>query len=91
MTPIRHIIVTLVRGPAGDTGNGARRFRPSDPVNVLDRSTDLAREVVFQVDDLGVHYGPVEALSGVNMEIDRNCVTAIIGPSGSARARSSAA
>ncbi len=56
--------------------------RPSDPVNVLDRSTDLQREVVFQVDDLGVHYGPVEALSGVNMEIYRNCVTAIIGPSG---------
>ena len=37
---------------------------------------------MFQVDDLGVHYGPVEALSGVNMEIYRNCVTAIIGPSG---------
>ena len=44
--------------------------RPSDPVSVP--PAGLEREVVFQVDDLGVHYGPVEALSGVNMEIYRN-------------------
>ena len=54
--------------------------RPSDPVSVS--PAGLEREVVFHVNDLGVHYGPVEALSGVNMEIYRNCVTAIIGPSG---------
>src|SRR3712207_1148673 len=40
------------------------------------------REVVFDVADLTVAYGGVPALSGVSLEIYRNCVTAFIGPSG---------
>jgi phosphate transport system ATP-binding protein len=45
----------------------------------------LKREVVFDIDDLGVAYGPTVALAEVNMEIRRNLVTAIIGPSGSGK------
>jgi phosphate transport system ATP-binding protein len=40
------------------------------------------RETVFDIDDLAVTYGPVTAISGVNLEIYRNLITAMIGPSG---------
>jgi phosphate transport system ATP-binding protein len=40
------------------------------------------REVVFDVDDLGVSYSGKPALKDVNLEIYRNFVTAFIGPSG---------
>jgi phosphate transport system ATP-binding protein len=40
------------------------------------------REVVFNVDDLGVSYSGKPALKDVNLEIYRNFVTAFIGPSG---------
>ena len=45
-------------------------------------SFNQAREVVFDIQELGVSYGATTALRGVNMEIDRNLVTAVIGPSG---------
>jgi phosphate transport system ATP-binding protein len=44
-----------------------------------------ARDVVFDMTDLGVSYGPTVAVSGVTMKIHRNLVTAIIGPSGSGK------
>jgi phosphate transport system ATP-binding protein len=56
--------------------------RSLDPVNVAERPTEARQDVVFRTEDLGVHYGPVEALAGVSMDIYRNQVTAIIGPSG---------
>jgi phosphate transport system ATP-binding protein len=40
------------------------------------------REVVFDINDLTVSYGRARAISGVNFDIYRNLVTAIIGPSG---------
>jgi phosphate transport system ATP-binding protein len=40
------------------------------------------REVVFEIRDLAVNYGPTTAISGVNLEIYRNLITAMIGPSG---------
>jgi phosphate transport system ATP-binding protein len=40
------------------------------------------REVVFDVDELGVSYTGKPALKDVNLEIYRNFVTAFIGPSG---------
>jgi phosphate transport system ATP-binding protein len=40
------------------------------------------REVVFDIRDLGVNYGQTTAVSGVNLEIYRNVITAMIGPSG---------
>jgi phosphate transport system ATP-binding protein len=40
------------------------------------------REVVFDVRDLVVTYGTTTAISGVDLEIYRNLITAMIGPSG---------
>jgi phosphate transport system ATP-binding protein len=42
----------------------------------------IQREVVFDIDDLAVTYGPTTAISGVNLEIYGNVITAFIGPSG---------
>jgi phosphate transport system ATP-binding protein len=41
-----------------------------------------SRERVFQLKDLGVHYGDNPAVKGVSMDVRRNAVTAVIGPSG---------
>ena len=40
------------------------------------------REVVFDIHDLAVTYGPTTAISGVNLQIYGNLITAFIGPSG---------
>jgi phosphate transport system ATP-binding protein len=39
-------------------------------------------DVVFKTDDLSIFYGETLAVSGVNMEIYKNVITAMIGPSG---------
>jgi phosphate transport system ATP-binding protein len=44
--------------------------------------TPTQREVVFDIHDLAVNYGTATAISGVNLEIYRNYITAMIGPSG---------
>jgi phosphate transport system ATP-binding protein len=41
-----------------------------------------SREVVFDIDELAVHYGKTTAFSGVSLDIFKNQVTAVIGPSG---------
>ncbi|MCU9614577.1 phosphate ABC transporter ATP-binding protein PstB [Caldibacillus lycopersici] len=45
--------------------------------NVLTKS-----ELIFSVNDLNLWYGETYALKNINMEIEKNKVTAIIGPSG---------
>ena len=40
------------------------------------------RDVVFDIRDLEVNYGSTTAISGVNLEIYKNYITAMIGPSG---------
>jgi phosphate transport system ATP-binding protein len=55
------------------------------PVEIARERTTPApaqREVVFDIRDLTVTYGTTTAISGVNLEINRNVITAIIGPSG---------
>ena len=48
-----------------------------------DESRSVAsREIVFDIDDLAVHYGKTTAFSGVSLDIFKNQVTAVIGPSG---------
>jgi phosphate transport system ATP-binding protein len=42
----------------------------------------IKREVVFDIRDLAVTYGPTTAISGVDLEIYGNLITAFIGPSG---------
>jgi len=59
---------------------------PDVSVNLAEREQPLPprerREVVFDVQALGVSYGANRALEGVTLEIYRNFVTAFIGPSG---------
>jgi phosphate transport system ATP-binding protein len=40
------------------------------------------REVVFDIDDLSVNYGPTTAFSRVTLDVYENQITAVIGPSG---------
>src|SRR5438067_11026208 len=42
----------------------------------------LARETVFDIDDLSVAYGNAPSIRGASLEIYANAITAIIGPSG---------
>ncbi|MGH3080975.1 MAG: phosphate ABC transporter ATP-binding protein PstB [Gaiellaceae bacterium] len=55
-------------------------------VNLAEREQQLppreARQVVFDVKDLGVSYNGNKALEDVSLEIYKNFVTAFIGPSG---------
>jgi phosphate transport system ATP-binding protein len=52
-------------------------------VAARDPSADTsARPVVFETDDVSIYYGPTLAVSGVNMKIYKNVITAMIGPSG---------
>lgn len=39
-------------------------------------------EPLFQVENLGLHYGAKAALENVSLDIYRGCITALIGPSG---------
>jgi phosphate transport system ATP-binding protein len=47
-----------------------------------DRRFLVAREAVFDIRNLSVHYGDNRALDWTTMKIYRNLVTAVIGPSG---------
>ncbi len=47
-----------------------------------ERPRELPRQVVFDARDVSVSYGAKTAIAGVNLQIERNVVTAIIGPSG---------
>ena len=46
------------------------------------RSDVRAREKVFELKDLSVHYGEKPAVKGITLDIHKNSVTALIGPSG---------
>src|SRR5215210_1570981 len=79
----------LRSGSATATNEGGKRVsvKMADvSVNLAERAHELPprerREVVFDVDGLGVSYGDNQALEGVALEIYRNFVTAFIGPSG---------
>jgi phosphate transport system ATP-binding protein len=56
------------------------------PIQVLQETREKPergpRETVFAVQDVSVLYGKATAVSGINMDIYRNYVTALIGPSG---------
>ncbi len=59
-------------GPAGERIAIAQRAVTSLP----------AGPVVFEAEDVSVHYGKFRAVRGVTMEIPKNRITAFIGPSG---------
>ena len=60
--------------------------RVDDPIpslaDVSDASPAPVRDVVFDVSDLSVYYGAFRAVRDVNIQVNRNEITAFIGPSG---------
>jgi phosphate transport system ATP-binding protein len=57
---------------------------PMAPLSIATRETtdSISSEVVFELRDLDVYYGQTLAVSGVNMRVYKNVITAMIGPSG---------
>ena len=45
-------------------------------------AANVSRDVVFDIEDLSVHYGKAPAVKGVDLKIHRHAITALIGPSG---------
>ncbi|HEX4806597.1 MAG TPA: phosphate ABC transporter ATP-binding protein PstB [Conexibacter sp.] len=54
----------------------------AEPAAWNERPRELPRQVVFDARDVSVRYGEKTAIAGVDLQIERNVVTAIIGPSG---------
>jgi phosphate transport system ATP-binding protein len=55
---------------------------PAATESAADSHVHLAPEVVFDAENVGIFYGPKQALIDVTMRIRRGQVTALIGPSG---------
>ena len=43
------------------------------------------KEIALSTKDLHVYYGQKESIKGVDMQFEKNCITALIGPSGSGK------
>jgi phosphate transport system ATP-binding protein len=54
----------------------------SSPEAQNGRPPQIARDAVFDIRDMAVHYGDNQALGWTTLKIYRNLVTAVIGPSG---------
>jgi len=50
--------------------------------DTLDRPDSVPREVVFDLSDVEVYYSGFRAVTGVNLDVTRNEISAFIGPSG---------
>src|SRR5918993_5666757 len=59
----------------------APKIRPVPVVNANDND-DLSTEEVIRISDLNVWYGDFHAVTGVNITVPKNRITAFIGPSG---------
>jgi len=57
---------------------------PMRPVDIAEREEAEPRtgETVFDIEDLSARYGDNVAVKGVDLEIQKNVITAVIGPSG---------
>jgi phosphate transport system ATP-binding protein len=68
--------------PTGVLGNGAGApaLAVGAPPSVRDAAR--AREVIFDAREVSVSYSGARAISGVNLQIPRHMITALIGPSG---------
>jgi phosphate transport system ATP-binding protein len=71
-------------GTVEEKGTGARELLAGlgAPVERSPVPGLKAETSAFDLDDVGVQYGDVTALKGVNLTIPRNRITAFIGPSG---------
>ncbi len=52
------------------------------PITIAVPTAPIARDPVFDIDDLSVSYGQSLAIKDASLEIYKNAITAIIGPSG---------
>jgi phosphate transport system ATP-binding protein len=68
-----------LRRPIGVREDGSS---PSPAVEGLPEEKRKPREAIFELHDVQVSYGPKPAVRGVNFDIGRNEITALIGPSG---------
>jgi phosphate transport system ATP-binding protein len=64
--------------------NEAVTMPPMRPVDIAEREEAEPRtgETVFDIQDLSARYGDNVAVKGVDLEIQKNVITAVIGPSG---------
>jgi phosphate transport system ATP-binding protein len=74
----------LVPGQLRTAGDGERASAsaPAAGAGNGGPGATSARQAIFDVQDVSVSYGGDCVLAGVNMQIQRNLITAIIGPSG---------
>jgi phosphate transport system ATP-binding protein len=88
---IVHILSTLADGHGRETHavstmdqreKSNEQGTPAIGVASPPSAAEVSREVVFDIDDLAVHYGKALAVGGVNLKIHRHAITALIGPSG---------
>jgi phosphate transport system ATP-binding protein len=68
-----------LRRPIGIRGDGSSS---SPALDGAPQETRKPREAIFELQDVQVSYGPKPAVRGVNFDIGKNEITALIGPSG---------
>ncbi len=66
----------------GVRGEGETDGGTSPAVQGAPRADSQEREAIFGLEDVQVSYGPKPAVRGVNFDIGKNEITALIGPSG---------
>jgi phosphate transport system ATP-binding protein len=82
VSPDVHQSSTLGGSGGGDTRSVQTAVAPVDVSGAVSEEPVSSREIVFDIDDLGVRYGSTTAFSGVSLDVYKNLVTAVIGPSG---------
>ncbi len=86
------VILIMIFVPQGVWGLLARRFRvapphagPVPPLPLLSRGPEVGGDVVLSITGLAKHFGGLKALDGVDLQVRRGTVHALIGPNGSGK------
>jgi phosphate transport system ATP-binding protein len=74
--------VTQVPEVSQSGGESPELGRRMDVDRDRSRSSEIAVESIFDIEDVSVHYGDFRAVRDVTISIARNEITALIGPSG---------
>jgi phosphate transport system ATP-binding protein len=70
-------VTTTADEPAAPGESAPAADRPGS-----EQTPEPAREIVFDLQHVEIFYGPVKAVTGVNLDVAANEITAFIGPSG---------
>jgi phosphate transport system ATP-binding protein len=62
--------------------DAAETSAPAAPGTPGRAADEVRREVIFDVDDIDVHYGDHKAIRNVTLDLHKHEITALIGPSG---------